>query len=651
MAFDPTTARPETGFDPSTARTDPPRRTSPGFAPGSAGDYLEAVQQGVVFDPLEKVGGAAEHLPGPLGAGARAIGNALPPWLQRVLAQNRAAGERHPWVRLAGNVLPWLAVPGGEGVIADTLLGAAGGALQPLDPKDPNYWRDVAYQAGLGGVAGGTTGHFLRGVGAQTASERAGQSIMDQNRREIAATKAFNDKVAELNAARTATYKSETERVKAINDKIAELNKARTARYQAAQDARTGQNYTRQLADYHATQARAAIPADTTRQWWQEAYNAAGIRAQAPQTLDPQTSATVQNEIGRQLNWIRGQMVYDTGMLPAGYGAIGHENPALTRLQGLHGEVRNGIDNDFKGAWDTEYQKYVLDPIGDGRRLTGSALADYIGQIGKEAQRLRLRAAGSPQYAEDYRIADGLQQAIETIETDARVPNKALKDQLDRAKRAYNLWSMGDEATSAGGTTPFTATPGRLAQVWERRYAGSPARYGQSPNPDDRRLQAWLTERQRAMDAPPGAPPEPPLPHPGQWPKAPMPTAPTPIATREPPTQLGPQPTPPAPTPAAHATGHIISHVLHEAAGIPRAVGRAAVSGARSAAEAGTQTAARRPSQAAAGAGATAGQVAPHLLPRYPILNAQGLQVGLSTIANPPLMPGEKVGPPIGATQ
>lgn len=144
-------------------QTKPPPAKPTDDVLGTAGDIAESFGQGAVLDPLEKVGQMAQHLPGALGRGAQAIGASLPDWLQRATAHAQAAGARHPWARTAGNIAPWLAVPG-AGLAADVALGTAGGLLQPMDPSNPNYWRDVMGQGVLGGAAGGALGGLGRWI-------------------------------------------------------------------------------------------------------------------------------------------------------------------------------------------------------------------------------------------------------------------------------------------------------------------------------------------------------------------------------------------------------------------------------------------------------------------------------------------------------
>lgn len=141
--------------------------------------YGKAVLQGAILDPVEKAGQIAEHLPDWLGGGlARRAGTAImsTPYVGDYLRQERQAGEQSPVARSIGNVLPWFLVPGGETMAGDVATGAAAGALQPQDPKDPNYWRNLLYQGGTGGVLGGTVGQVGRNIAGTTQAQRTYQA-------------------------------------------------------------------------------------------------------------------------------------------------------------------------------------------------------------------------------------------------------------------------------------------------------------------------------------------------------------------------------------------------------------------------------------------------------------------------------------------
>lgn len=153
---------------------------------GYVGDRLGAFVQGTLLDPLEKVGQMAEHAPGWLGRTSRSIGAMTPQSVQDYLDEHRKMGERHPGYRLGGNLAGAFALPVSKakdaaGVVADVATGAAGGVMQPLDPNDPNYWRDVGLQAGLGGTLGGGLGAVARSIAAKaTDASRAALNVFQR---------------------------------------------------------------------------------------------------------------------------------------------------------------------------------------------------------------------------------------------------------------------------------------------------------------------------------------------------------------------------------------------------------------------------------------------------------------------------------------
>lgn len=148
---------------------------------GYVGDRLGAFIQGTLLDPAEKVGQMAEHLPGALGRGARYVGANLPSALTSYLDEHRQMGERHPGYRLGGNLTGAFMLPGGGRTLAgDVAIGTGGGVLQPLDPNDPSYWRDVGLQGALGGSLSGAFGAATRGAGATArAAKNVYQHIYD----------------------------------------------------------------------------------------------------------------------------------------------------------------------------------------------------------------------------------------------------------------------------------------------------------------------------------------------------------------------------------------------------------------------------------------------------------------------------------------
>lgn len=133
----------------------------------------EAFQQGAILDPVEKL---AQMGTKALGYDpAQVAGQVLPDWLQQTLERSRRTAETYPIERTVGNIAPWLLIPGGEGVVGDMLLGTAGGLLQPTDPKNPNYWRDVGYGGAFGGLAGSSLGMAARGIAGSRAAAKASE--------------------------------------------------------------------------------------------------------------------------------------------------------------------------------------------------------------------------------------------------------------------------------------------------------------------------------------------------------------------------------------------------------------------------------------------------------------------------------------------
>lgn len=402
-----------------------------------------------------------------------------------------------------------------------------------LQPTDPNADEGVLAQTARNAMLSTLLGEGLQGAGHWVG--RAVQPLV-RKAEQRAADFTHNMRLDELR-------KQAVQALEAWKGQTAQEQATHQAIADAAEQAQKGRALAEKTADVaheanvgvarslHETAQAAAeiaqqdIPRATTERVWQEARALIGRGKEPPLALNKDTSATVQNEVGAELNRVRSQMVYDTR------GSISRPNASVRRLHDL---------NDGS----PEFKEFVLDPIGTGTRMTGSDLADYIGSIGKEAQRLRIRAANDPQYPQGFQMADRLQRAIDLIEADAKVPNQQLKVDLGLAKRAYTLWSIGDEATSAGSTVPHISDPSVFLKVMERRYAGSPARLGLSSHPDIPKLQAYLEDQQRAFKGPtgpgsfipPSRPPGPPSSRPtpaevsaqGPFtPSQPKPTAPT----------------------------------------------------------------------------------------------------------------------------
>jgi hypothetical protein len=469
---------------------------------------------------------------------------------QRRAAENAPAGSQ-----LQGNIGPFLMMP--EPAIikglsyAPRLLyrGGIPGALQPTD-ADPSKGQTVRGQTAVNAATGMGVAEALRIVGlglgkgaawlrnlppsGQELYQRALRTVRDWN---YARSQQLEEHAAEVAKQRAAHETARQAAIDAVKGRAADIKTearehaaatayAKSLHDAAAQSAKlagetAGTGYKSDVAGREAihdmavqaakeTQRAAteeqaatteatkgaieAIPMRTTQTWWREALKPLGMEDQAPAELNRETSRTVQDKIGGALNRIRGQMVFDTTPLTSNYAGT------LAKLDAVESHTANSLDPSALPEWQRTYKKFVSDRLGG--RMTGSDLADYISQIGKEAQRMRLSAAGGATNAPQlYRMADGLMDTIEQIEGASAVPNRAIRSQLAAAKRAYHLWSIGDEATSAGGTTPYEATPGRIAAVWERRRGGSPARYAADTHPDDARLQNWLTAQQRAMGA------------------------------------------------------------------------------------------------------------------------------------------------------
>lgn len=166
---------------------DAPDPPAPGVV-GTLGDVSMATGQGFFVDAPRKAWGVLEHLPGSFGETARQQGSefwqALPQPMRDYLQRMQEAGERKPWARTAGNVGAAALIPGaGESVAGNMAIGAGVGALQPLDPNDPNYNRDLAYQALTGGMTAGIFGPIAgrAATQAQTNMMRAeGQRVGQQ---------------------------------------------------------------------------------------------------------------------------------------------------------------------------------------------------------------------------------------------------------------------------------------------------------------------------------------------------------------------------------------------------------------------------------------------------------------------------------------
>lgn len=167
MAFDPSTVKPGSGFDPSKVQTSQDAPSDPPDDDDGKGQ-AEAFEQGAIFDPLEAIG---QMLPPRVSS---AIGSVIPEGVKRYAAESAAGAADHPVYRWAGNVAPWLLVPGaGESVLGDVALGVGSSVLQPTDPDAPDFWRQKGIQAVLGGATGGSLGAVARRAAARAAAQKA----------------------------------------------------------------------------------------------------------------------------------------------------------------------------------------------------------------------------------------------------------------------------------------------------------------------------------------------------------------------------------------------------------------------------------------------------------------------------------------------
>lgn len=600
--------------------------------PGIIEDYGQAAIQGGVLDPLEKVGQMAEHLPDWLGGGlARRAGSALSsiPFVSETMRQGQESAQRHPWVRTAGNILPWLAVPGfGEGrlagLAADAAIGTLGGVTQPLDPKDPNYWRDVGLQGLLGGALGGGLGQVTRGAAAARTAQQGRQAAFD------AATQARN--AAEQRA----------ERIGRFNQAVTKSNKSKQTAYRTAQRAQAQQTYLQRAAAQAAKQAQEAIPAQTTLNWWRETLTPIGEQARAPTRVTPETSAQVRKIVGDRLNKVRQQMLVnpDDATLGEDLAATQVETEGRLSNQAMRdqwayqahqemapdGSLKPPSKSELAKERNSIWSKYVQQPLAGKQYISGTDLADYVSRLGDLAEQYGRRALSAPQAErpELDAISRGLRRVIDEVERHGVGSDAGLAKQLTDAKRAYNLWSIGNGSTAAekGGLM----TPGGIAREWARRQGD--AAYGAEMipghpqfHPENARIKQGLERARQAHEAAtPPITPQPPLPLPGQRQTLPLPKVPPrPVMQQSPAPSKGRQAARHMGELAAHLPGAIAGLKIGTMLGHPywgAGVGTAASRAMAPAVKSGIERAGRVPGAL----GATAGSSIPEIVvtaPRY----------------------------------
>lgn len=523
-----------------------------------AEDFLHGLNTGIAGD-IVGAGQLARHV--------------LPNWMTDPIA-NSQVGQRlsqaaqppanQSWTNWGGSMvgagLPFLAVPGlgstwgpAARVMTRSTLPAA---VQPVNPNDPDYWSTKALQTGVGTVAG----EALQGLGSLGARALANikNTQFAKSLRDLVLQ--INQQISDENAGRRAKFETDTDRTKAINQRIAKRNEGITERFQQARDTREQLIENQKQAVQTAKQAQAAVPAQTTQNWWREALAVIGEQGRTPRNSQT-ASAQVRRIIGDRLNNVREQMLlnpYDQGF----QGDIEQIRGRLDR-QLTNQKIRDDWAYEAPTRFDAQgnqlppsrtdlarqqgsiWGKYVTQPIQDQRYIHGRPFAEYISRISDLAEEYARKAMRAPESeAPEFRmISQGLRDVIDVVESHGTGGDPALTKQLGDAKRAYHLWSIGNDSVDLSGEM----TPGKLIGTWMRRQGGQ-ANYGAEMvpghpqfHPENARIKQGLERALQAHTGPlPAATPPPPVPRPTtKWGQIPPPPKPKMVQPGPPPSMVG----------------------------------------------------------------------------------------------------------------
>ena len=464
-------------------------------------NFAAGTAQGLLDIP-EGLGQLAEHIPYVGGAVRAVVPQGARDWLKNFQrrAESTEAGDIGEF---AGNVVPFLFQPELGIASRASALGKVPGFLgrvfergtlpaiaQPTPEQPPqqrgrqptpdDFWKEKGIQALTG------TGIGTLGEGVASALTRVGRGSVA---RQAAAKKA---------AADYATAVAEHQRG----------SLARAAEQQAAKDAKA---------------AKDKIPDETTLRWYRETLGRIGLADQAPTEVTPEASARVQKIVGGRINDIIGRMklnssdqnfvtarntIRDEVMRDLPESAQNNfykvpkeqtEEPLLYDQYGkpFSRRTRTGELPKPSGDW----VKTVEEPLAKGD-LEGRALTDYISRLGARAEELARKARTVPQdqRAELYAMSNAYRQVEDAVIGHATGKAED-KLELEAARKAYSMWSIGNDAGRAaqGGVM----TPTRLIQQSAKRMGE--ARYKQmldNPQHTDNSIYKWVHGQQRRLEEP-----------------------------------------------------------------------------------------------------------------------------------------------------
>lgn len=236
--------------------------------------------------------------------------------------------------------------------------------------------------------------------------------------------------------------------------------------------------------------AGAATPDNVTSSWWRSVMRIIDRENLTPNRLGSEASAAVRRHVGDALNDIRSQM-----------------NLPFRRLPDLDA-ARNAISNNMYGPFQQRfgdlYHTYVYTPLADalarGIPMSGRTLADYVSGITDAAQEIYRAAVQNPNAdsAGMFQVARGMRDMVRTIEHYASEANPSLRPLLTEAKRAYNLWSIGDAVATAGRGGAASAK--QFLDAWTKRLGSSTANLGNLTGANAA-LRDWLEQANKMEPA------------------------------------------------------------------------------------------------------------------------------------------------------
>lgn len=268
-----------------------------------------------------------------------------------------------------------------------------------------------------------------------------------------------------------------------------------------------------------AQDIKAGVPDETTLRWQKETLDRIGLGGQAPTAVTPEASARVQKLVGDRLNTLTDRMRLDpkdpsftealrtareeaSQALPESARAGWYKEPVEKDLPGLILDpttgrplartTRAGLGEPPKATGD--FQRTVMEPLEKGE-LSGRSLTDYISRLGARAEELARQARVVPQdkRAELMAQSNALRQVEDAVIGHA-AGDPADKTALEAARKAYSMWSIGNDAGRA--SQAGTMTPARLIQTISRRMGE--ARYKQAladPKHPDSALYKYLQDQ------------------------------------------------------------------------------------------------------------------------------------------------------------